>query len=224
MSDTAPSLTQLLGETAVLGELIRGRAAWRGIARAHRGDGRGVLVIPGFMIADARTWTLRRTLAKAGYRPFGWGLGRNRGVSVALFDRLEARLEEVAADGPVALIGWSLGGVYAREIAKRRPELVERVITLGSPFSGNPRANNAWRIYERIAGHPVDDPPIAATLSEKPPVPTFALWSRKDGIVAPFAARGLPDESDRQIEVACRHMGFTVAPAALEAILEALAA
>lgn len=224
MTDAAaPSLARLLGETAVIGELLRGRGAWRAIARTHRGDGRPVLVIPGFMIGDVRTWTLRRTLAQAGYRPAGWGLGRNRGVSVALLDRLEARLEAVAASGPAALIGWSLGGLYARELATRRPALVERVITLGSPFSGDPRANNAWRLYERIAGHPVDNPPIAR-LTRKPPVPTFALWSRKDGIVAPASSRGLPEESDVRIEVACRHMGFTVAPAALRAILAALAA
>ncbi len=222
MTDAAaPSLARLLAETAMIGELVRGRGAWRGIARGHRGDGRPVLVIPGFMIGDARTWTLRRMLARAGYRPAGWGLGRNRGVSVALIDRLEAQLEAIAASGPAAVIGWSLGGLYARELAKRRPELVERVITLGSPFSGNPRANNAWRLYERIAGHPVDNPPVARLLA-KPPVPTFALWSRKDGIVAPAASRGLPHESDVQIEVACRHTGFAVAPAALRAILAAL--
>ena len=182
------------------------------------------MVLPGFLMRDLRTRTLRRTLAQAGYAPVGWGLGRNSGVVVDLLDRLEAQLERAAAARPAALVGWSLGGLYAREIAKRRPALVERVITLGSPFSGDPRANNVWRLYERVAGHPVDRLPIEVDLAGKPPVPTFALWTRKDGIVAPAATRGAPGEADVQIEVDCHHTSFTVAPAALQAILGALAA
>ena len=90
------------------------------------------------------------------------------------------------------LVGWSLGGIYAREVAKLRPELAAKVITLGSPFSGDPRANNVWRLYEWVAGHPVDDPPIKTDLAEKPPVPTLAIWSRRDGIVSVASARGEP--------------------------------
>ena len=90
------------------------------------------------------------------------------------------------------LVGWSLGGVFAREVAKVRPELVAKVVTMGSPFSGDPRSNNVWRLYEWIAGHPVDKPPIDTDTAEKPPVPTLALWSRKDGIVSIRSTRGLP--------------------------------
>ncbi len=96
-------------------------------------------------------------------------------------------------------MGWSLGGIFARELAKQRPELVRLVVTLGSPFSGDPRANNAWRIYELLNDHPVDRPPIASDLAEKPPVPTVAVWSPRDGIVAPVAARRQRHESDRQV-------------------------
>ena len=220
--DTAPSLLRLIGETAVVGDWLRGRRAAPAIARGHDGGGRPVLVIPGFMTSDMRTRTLRRTLARGGYAPHGWEMGRNRGVSEDLLDRLGRRLAQIATGGKASLIGWSLGGLFARELAKRRPDLVDRVITLGSPFSGDPRANNVWRMYEWIAGHPVDQPPIEARLHEKPPVPTWALWSRKDGLVAPFATRGLPGESDVAVEVDCRHTGFTVAPSALRAILAAL--
>jgi hypothetical protein len=82
-------------------------------------------------------------------------------------------------------------------------------VTLGSPFSGDPRLNNVWKLYERVAGHPVDRPPIPR-LSDKPPVPTLAIWSRRDGIVAVRAARGLAEESDREVEVGSSHMGFGV--------------
>jgi len=110
-----------------------------------------------------------------------------------------------------------------REFAKLRPAAVERVITLGSPFSGDPRANHAWRLYEWVNGHAVDNPPIRVDRAAKPPVKTIALWSKEDGIVAPACARGLPDEADHRIMVDCRHMGFTTSPAALDAIFSALA-
>ena len=89
------------------------------------------------------------------------------------------------------------------------PQRVRAVVTLGSPFSGDPRLNNVWRLYERIAGHPVDDPPIPR-IFEKPPVPTLAIWSRRDGIVAAESARGKKGERDQAVEVDCGHMAFGV--------------
>lgn len=182
------------------------------------------MVIPGFLAGDIFTRRLRRTLAVAGYRPLPWGCGINWGVRSNLIERLLGRIEAAARDAPVVLVGWSLGGLYAREAAKLRPALVERVVTLGSPFSGDLRANRAWRLYELVNGHAVDRPPIEVELAVKPPVPTFALWSRHDGVVAPAASRGNPGESDRQIEIDCRHMDFCSSPAALAAILDAIAA
>lgn len=160
----------------------------------------------------------------AGYRPFGWEGGVNRGADAQLFDRLSARLDRIIAEAgaPVSLVGWSLGGIFARELAKRRAESVDRVVTLGTPFSGDPRHNRLWRAYEFIAGYPVDRPPFEADLRAKPPVPTFALWSRRDGVVAPSCARGLPGETDATVEVDCRHQGFVSEPAALRAVLDAL--
>jgi hypothetical protein len=99
---------------------------------------------------------------------------------------------------------------------------VAKVVTLGTPFSGDRRNNNVWRLYELVAGHPVDRPPIAGDPAAKPPVPTLALWSRRDGIVAAGAARGLPGESDRQVELDCRHMGFAVSGRAYARIVEAI--
>lgn len=187
-------------------------------------DGPPVMVLPGFVATDRTTLGLQRALAAAGYRVAGWGLGINNGVRADTRDRIVANLEAFGRGGKVILVGWSLGGVYAREVAKVRPDLVARVVTLGSPFSGNMRANNAWRLYELVAGHPVDRPPIDADLAAKPPVPTLAIWSRGDGVIAPAAARGQPHESDRQVELRCTHMGFGVSGRAYPQIIAALRA
>jgi dienelactone hydrolase len=180
------------------------------------------MVVPGFLANDRTTLGLQRALAGAGYRVGGWGMGLNRGVRPDTVDRLAARLEAFARGRKAILVGWSLGGIYAREVAKARPDLVEKVVTLGSPFSGDRRSNNVWRLYELVAGHPVDDPPIATDPSVKPPVPTLALWSRRDGIVAPAAARGAPGERDSELELDCSHMGFAVSGKAYPKIVEAV--
>jgi hypothetical protein len=180
------------------------------------------MVVPGFLANDRTTLGLQRALAGAGYRVAGWGMGLNRGVQPDTVDRLAARLEAFARGRKAILVGWSLGGIYAREVAKARPDLVEKVVTLGSPFSGDRRSNNVWRLYELVAGHPVDDPPIATDPSVKPPVPTLALWSRRDGIVAPAAARGAPGERDSELELDCSHMGFAVSGKAYPKIVEAV--
>ncbi len=186
--------------------------------------GRKLMVLPGFLATDRTTLGLQRALARAGYRVSGWGLGMNRGARADTLERIAARLEAFGAGEPVILVGWSLGGIYAREVAKARPELVARVITLGTPFSGDPRNNNVWRLYEIVAGHPVDRPPVAGNPAVKPPVPTLALWSRRDGLIAPAAARGEPGECDREQELDCRHMGYAVSGRAFPRIVEAIRA
>jgi hypothetical protein len=180
------------------------------------------MVVPGFVANDRTTLGLQRALAEAGWRVAGWGLGTNRGATPETLELLVRQIEAFGRGAKITLVGWSLGGVYAREAAKLRPDLVEKVVTLGSPFSGDPHGNNVWRLYEMIAGHKVDDPPIKTNLAEKPPVPTLALWSRRDGIVSIGCARGLPHESDRQIEVNSSHMGFGVSGRAYPQIIAAL--
>jgi pimeloyl-ACP methyl ester carboxylesterase len=200
---------------------------WRGFGRlGERGpaDGAPLMVVPGFLATDRTTLGLQRALAAAGYRVAGWGMGLNRGVRPDTLERLAERIARHGRGAKVIVVGWSLGGLYAREVAKARPDLVARVVTLGSPFSGDPRANNAWRLYERVAGHPVDGPPIEARTHEKPPVPTLAIWSRRDGIVAPASARGLPGESDAQVQLDCGHMDFGVSGRAYPKIIAAIRA
>ena len=189
------------------------------LARAARGfghldargpeDGPPALAIPGFLANDRTTMQLRRTLAGAGWRVHGWGLGWNMGVKADVLHRLESCIDAMGAKQKVLVVGWSLGGLYARELARHCPDKVRAVVTLGSPFSGDLHQNNVWQFYEWVAGHRVDDTPIPR-ITDKPPVPTLAIWSRKDGIVAPRAARGLASERDEAVEIPGAHMAFGV--------------
>ena len=151
---------------------------------------------------------LRRALALAGWRVHPWLLGLNTGAKKDTMRLLRKRIAAVGSGRKVLLVGWSLGGMFARELAHRCPELVRAVVTLGSPFSGDLKTNtNVCALYERVAGHDVNKPPFRR-FGTKPPVPTLAFWSRRDGIVAPSAARGREDEVDRAIELDARHAGF----------------
>lgn len=219
----APSPGLFAGELLEVPGLIA--APLLPVVQIPAGRGEPVMVLPGFLAHDLTTIRLRRSLARAGYLVQGWGLGFNLGARADLLDRLTGRISALAeaAGQPVVLVGWSLGGVFAREVAKLIPEHVRLVMTLGSPFSGDPRANNAWRLYELVNDHPVDAPPIEAQLSAKPPVPTVALWSRRDGIIPPACAAGETGERDRAVEVQCRHLGFASAPSGIRAIGRVLA-
>jgi pimeloyl-ACP methyl ester carboxylesterase len=186
--------------------------AWHGFGHlGPRGpeDGPPALVIPGFIANDRTVMELRRALAEDGWRTYPWDSGWNLGARSDTIDRLARRLDEISPGKPVLVVGWSLGGVFARELARAHPDRVSAVVTLGSPFSGDPHLNNVWRLYEWVAGHPVDAPPIDRNPA-KPPVPTLAIWSRADGIVAPAAAKGLAGESDKTVEFKCNHMAFGV--------------
>ena len=203
--DRVPSTRQRIGELVSFWPRL-----WR--AFGHMGPrgpegGPPAIVFPGFLASDRGTMELRRALAEAGFRVHPWRQGWNLGVRPDLMERLGSSLDQVNDDRPVLLVGWSLGGVFARELARARPDRTSAVVTLGSPFSGDPKQNNVWRLYELVAGHKVDKPPVAY-FADKPPVPTLALWSRKDGIVAPTAAMGREGEADKVVELDCGHMAF----------------
>jgi pimeloyl-ACP methyl ester carboxylesterase len=217
-----PSKRLLLRESTSFA-FMRARASFApAVPMDVDGGGRRVLVFPGFMASDRTTARLRRSLDAAGFQSHGWGLGRNGGVRSDTLDRIRNRIDLLAPDEQVTLVGWSLGGLLAREYAKIDPDRVAKVITLGSPFSAHPRANNAWRVYQLIARHRVDAPPIEVRLHEKPPVPTIAFWSPRDGVVAPAAARGQPGEADAHVELSCTHMAFVANPDAIRAIARAI--
>lgn len=186
---------------------------WRGFGdNGVRGpaDGPPALVIPGFLAGDRTTMELRRALAEAGFRVHPWRQGINWGARSDTLERLEKSVDLCGHDEPMLLVGWSLGGLYAREIARAEPQRVRAVVTLGSPVCGDRRRyTNVWKLYESVAGHPVDDPPIP-DLAAKPPVPTLAIWSRRDGIVGVPSARGTEETRDKAVEVDSTHMGFAV--------------
>ncbi|ALC13359.1 esterase/lipase family protein [Sphingopyxis sp. 113P3] len=223
-TDAPPPLALLWGEAGGLLRALCGRVGRLGRIPNPDSPHPPVMVLPGFLSGDWATRTLRADLRRAGFRCYAWGLGFNRGATADLLERIDGRVEWIIArtGRAPALVGWSLGGIYAREYAKHHPDKVARVVTLGSPFSGSRRANRAWRLYHAVARHPVECPPVDFHPAPRPAIPTFALWSPRDGIVAPGSARGLPSESDRQVEVDCSHMGFAYAPASVAAIVTAL--
>ena len=206
--DGAPGGLQRLKEVGSLASRF-----WRGFG--HRGprgpeDGPPALVIPGFIANDRTTMELRRALAEAGFRVYPWREGMNLGARPDTMARLRRAIDRCGHDGPVLLVGWSLGGLFAREIARSEPKRVRAVVTLGTPVWGDRRRyTNVWKLYERVAGHPVDNPPIPESPA-KPPVPTLAIWSHRDGIVGVPSARGTDDTRDKAVEVSSSHMGFAV--------------
>ncbi|MEP0190468.1 MAG: alpha/beta fold hydrolase [Erythrobacter sp.] len=217
-----PTPRRLLGELDVLKEPARRITRRLNIPKAT--NPQTVLVLPGFASGAGRMRYFAQQLERAGHRTKRWGLGRNWGASEETFAHMEKRLLDLhkRSGKKVVLLGWSLGGVFGRELAKRHPEAVTKVITMGSPFSGSPRANNVWRIYQFITGHPVDQPPVEAEIATKPPVETVAFWSANDGVIAPRCAAGLPEERDRAIALRCTHIGYTYAPETIFAVLSEL--
>ena len=216
---SGPPLRFLWGELRTLGTRSRAEALRHVSLRPQP-----VLLLPGFGAHPARMRPMQRALSIAGHRAHDWGLGFNFGPTPENFAFLMRRVAALHRlyDRPVALVGWSLGGLFAREIARQQPHAVSRVITMGTPFSGDRRANNAWRAYQLVTGHLVDEPPIACDFAAKPPVPTIALWSPRDGVIAPRSARGRPGERDRAVSVRCNHLGFASDPRAILEVLRQL--
>ncbi len=183
-----------------------------------------VMLLPGFGTHPLRMRYMAQRLEQAGHKVKRWGLGFNLGPSEENFAMLEKRVQQLHAryGKKVVLVGWSLGGIFAREIAKRHPDLIAKVISMGSPFSGSVYANNAWRIYQLVTGHAVDQPPVEAKLAVKPAVETVALWSPRDGVISPRSACGRPGERDRAVALRCTHLGFAGSDEAIRAVAREL--
>lgn len=211
-----------------------GRAAWEYgayaatrplLRRTARGDGHPVLVLPGLAASDLSTRPLRGFLRDLGYYVHGWRLGRNT-ARAELLEQLEPRLRSLRArhGRRVSLVGWSLGGIYAREIAKDVPEDVRQVITLGSPFAGPPQhASNAGRLYHWLSGRPVTEVPEDIRLADPPPVPTTSVYSRTDGVVAWQSCLERRSEITENIRVPGSHCGLGHNPLALAVVADRLA-
>lgn len=223
-----PHLFWALTEGRAMLELGSFMAMRSWLSRLPRGDGHPVLVLPGFMAGDTSTKPLRNLLKDLGYDARAWGLGRNVRVNGERLHAMVALLERIHAETgrKVSIVGWSLGGVFARELAKLAPDKVRIVISLGSPIADDLNHTFVHHIFEAING-PVDERKLGlpdghrATL---PPVPCTSILSKSDGVVA---WRGSVQEEGPQSENIvvhhASHCGMGVNPAVMIAIADRLA-
>ena len=188
------------------------------VDKAPRGDGHPVMVLPGFLGADGYNAAFRRYLTGLNYAVHGWGLGRNLGPREGVLEALVERIEYLTEryEGPVSLVGHSLGGIFARELARELPNRVRQVISLGSPFGeGRLTASYPARLF--MALNPPEELPIEQDdLHLAPPVPTTAIYSRGDGIVnwkTTLHEDGHGHEQTQNIRVRGSHCGMTLNPA-----------
>ena len=193
------------------------------------GDGHPVMALPGFLASDRSTRVLRRYIYEWGYDSFRWRLGRNLGPSLQrdLELLLDARLQRIFQESgrKVSLVGWSLGGLYAHELARRNPDVVRSVITLGSPH-GDPKATNAWRLYEALSGIKIDDDEIRNRVRHlrAPPagVPVTAIYSNSDAIVSSEIAKLPISENVESVCIKTSHFGMGFNPIVLYLIADRL--
>ncbi len=197
------------------------------LMRAPRGDGHPVLALPGFLASDLSMAPLRRYLAELGYDAQAWRMGRNIAGLGKMRGALRERLAEIHATSgrKVSIVGWSLGGVYARDLALQAPEMVRSVITLASPFANDVRATNATRLYEQLTGESAgDNPELVQAIAGDLPVPVTSIYSKSDGIVNWRTCLLRPSLTAENIEIHfASHVGIGVNPAALWAIADRLA-
>src|SRR6201986_1114773 len=221
-----PSRTLMFLEGRAISEFGALLGALPLLSLAPRGDGHPVLVLPGLIASDMSTRPLRAFLRNRGYAARGWGQGPNLGLRPGVQAGLTDLLEEMndTSGRKVSLVGWSLGGLYARQLAKMMPERVRSVITLGSPFAGHPKATNAWRVYEMASGRRAEeDHRFGGSLSEPPPMPTTAIFSRTDGICAWQGCKEKSSAMAESIEVESSHCGMGHHPAVVYAVADRLA-
>ncbi len=193
--------------------------------RLPLGDGHPVIVYPGLGAADFTTLPLRNFLRSRGYAPYAWQQGFNFGPKRGVLEACREQLRQVATQHRtrVSLIGWSLGGLYARELAKEQPAHARCVVTLGTPFAGHPRATNAWRFYELVSGQRTHDPALMERIRGAPPCPTTSIYSKSDGVVAWQCSINEAAPHTENIEVHASHIGMGMNPLALYALADRLA-
>ena len=221
-----PSFGLLARELRVVGELSSFLLRAGKEPGLPRGDGHPVMVLPGFTFGDLGTRPLRRALTSLGYDAHGWGQGPNLGMPRRVRDGLFARVEALHAKHgrPVSLVGWSLGGVYAREVARGRPHLVRRVFTLGSPINHDPDANNVRVVGDLLRGRPSapSDPTRFAARRPTPPVPCVAVYTKTDGVVAWPCCMEDEQPHTENVEVRGSHGGLVCSLEVLRVLAERL--
>lgn len=202
--------------------------SWPALMRAPCGDGHPVIVFPGLSASDGSTLPLRGYLQNLGYDVSGWNQGYNFGPRAGILETAKRQVIDTfeASGEKASLIGWSLGGIYARELAKELPHCVRSVITLGTPFSGSHKSTNAWRLYELISGRSILREAENFDLPAAPPVPTTSIYSRTDGVVAWPTSVQAPctrNPHTENVEVFASHIGLGMNPSAWWAVADRLA-
>ena len=224
---TPPSRALMFLEGRAISELGAFLGALPLLSLAPKGDGHPVLVLPGLVASDTSTRPLRSFLESRGYAVSGWRQGRNMGLRQGVQHAMVDLVQELndTHGQKVSLVGWSLGGLYARQLAKMMPERVRSVITLGSPFASGPKATNAWRVYEMASGRSAEqeDHRFGGSLAGTPPVPTTAIFSRTDGVCAWQGCMEKTSTTSESIEVESSHCGMGHHPAVVYAVADRLA-
>ena len=233
-----PALWLRLLESRAIGELYAYAWSYPWLHLAPRGDGHPVLVIPGFLASGSSTFPLRHTLKRIGYKGHRWKLGRNMGPLRVELEKVMERMQELRSryGRKVTLVGWSLGGLYARELAWMAPDVetvvlglgspddVRQIITLGTPFRHHDSTAVNW-LYTHLNGHHSQhiSTDVLDRLEEVPPVPSTSIYSRGDGIVPWRCSLERPSEFTENIRVYGSHCGLGHNPAVLWAVLDRLA-
>lgn len=222
-----PSWLRLLGESRSILEFGSFNLLRMPLTRLPKGDGHPVLVMPGFLASDMSTRPMRSLLKDLDYKAYGWGLGRNLRFNKKRDEQLSTLLKRVNDETgeKVSIVGWSLGGVFAREMAKKHPERVRSVISLGSPITSNRNYSNAKRMFETINGTEFEThfKERIAALAEAPPVPTTSIYTKSDGVVSWRGSIQKPGYQAENIRVPASHIGLGVNPVVMVAIADRLA-
>lgn len=221
-----PNLLDALSEGRSVAELFS-FYFWRaGLAQLPPGQPHPVLVIPGFLASDRSTQPMRELLADIGYEPHGWGLGHNICVDAQRIAQLAELLDTIHRDAgaPVSIIGWSLGGVFARELARAMPEKVRMVISLGSPIDEDPGYSNVSPVFEAINGS-VNDlrrDAIPGHNRTPPPVPSTSVYTKSDGVVFWRGSLQNSGPEAENVEVWSSHTGLGFNPSVMVLIADRL--
>jgi pimeloyl-ACP methyl ester carboxylesterase len=226
--DSPPSPLLLALELRAALEFCSVLPSWPALMSAPVGDGHPVVVFPGLSTSDASTLAMRGYLHNLGYKVTGWNQSYNFGMRAGVLERAKQHvLEESEAHGEkVSLVGWSLGGILAREIAKQIPDHVRGVVTMGSPFAGTRSSTNAYKVYELTSERSVYTDMEEYDLPTPPPSPTTSIFSRTDGIVswrASVQELHKSNPSTENIEVLASHLGLPVNPSVWWAVADRLA-
>lgn len=230
MSRTAtaarPSWGLRLMETRALAELYAYAAAYPWMHLAPRGDGHPVLVLPGFLATGTSTFPLRHILKRLGYKGHRWKLGRNLGPIRVQLEHVAERMHELRRryGQRVSIVGWSLGGLYARELAWLAPDDVRLVITLGSPFRHHDATTATW-LYRTINASQFDtlESDVLERLEQPLPVPSTSIYSRGDGVVPWPCSLDVETPQSENVRVFGSHCGLGHNPSALWVIFDRLA-